>query len=287
MGATVLGRIDTYTDYRLFLRDWCEDQRLHSSCFSYRWFSGRAGISSPSLLREVMQGDRNLTDATIPKCAKGLGLSETDARFFALLVRFNQTNDPLLRQDLSEQMAVLSRPVKQQEILADQKAYYSRWYNPVIRECACLDGFNDDFALLGSRLIPPISRGEAQQSVELLLRLGMLYRDDAGRYRQSHPAIKTGTAVLAQGVRALNQRMAELGVDAIERFPVSERDIGSMTLGISAETYERVRDELAECKRRIVRIVEDDGPAERVYNLNLQFFPVSGEAASVNEGGAP
>jgi len=48
--------ISLYTDYRIFLRDYYQSCKKSMPRFSYRVIAERAGLSSPSFLRMVMEG---------------------------------------------------------------------------------------------------------------------------------------------------------------------------------------------------------------------------------------
>lgn len=67
--------------------------------------------------------------------------------------------------------------------------------------------------------------------------------------------------------------MGELGVKALS-LPLAERDMSGITMGLTRRSYERIKKELAAC-RRIVAIASEDDETEQVYRLNLQLFPVS------------
>lgn len=271
----MMKRIEYYSDYRTYLKDFYTDKKEHCSYFSNRYFCKKAGIKSPSLLKEVIEGKRNLTEKTIPAFVKGLGLNENDAKFFTLLVRFNQNKNPLEKQQTLEQMRGLTRVITQEVIPVDHYAYYSKWYNPVIRELACILDWNENYTLLAKSVNPPIKKTEAKESIALLIKLGLLIRSKTGIYTQSHPAITTGREVTALGVRSLNRHLSCMGTEAIDRFPPNERDISSLTIGISKRSYSIIKQEIQEFKNRIIRIVDDDKNSDGVYNINVQFFPVS------------
>ena len=53
--------------------------------------------------------------------------------------------------------------------------------------------------------------------------------------------------------------------------------LGKLASRMSSKTYERVVYELLEFRKKIVSIVADDSPAEKVCRLNLQLFPLTRE----------
>ena len=76
-------------------------------------------------------------------------------------------------------------------------------------------------------------------------------------------------------MRKINKKLSIIGTEAIDRYPTSERDITSLIVGISEKSYSLIKEELREVRRRIIRIADDDQNASQVFNVNLQFFPLS------------
>jgi uncharacterized protein (TIGR02147 family) len=270
----MMQRIEFYDDFKIYLNDFYEDQKKRFPHFSYRYFGGKAGLKSPSHFMEIIRGKRKLTSKMLDSFIKGLGLTESDARYFTTLVNFNQSKNSTEKQQLLEQMRGLKRKVKQALVSTDYYEYYSKWYNVVIRELACLIDWHGDYEVLAKSIFPPIKKSEARDSLEFLVNSGFL-KKDGGRYIQTEPAITSGSEVCSLGIRGYNRFMAERAQKALEEYPTTERDIQSLTIGISRESYRLIKQEMQEFLSRVVRIVDDDKAADRVYNVNVHLFPMS------------
>ncbi len=268
-------RIEQYDDYREFLHDWFEDRKKRFRFFSNRYFCQKAGIKSPSLFKEVVKGARNLTDQTIAKFIKGLGLTDSDAAFFKILVHLNQAQDPKERDIYTSELRKFRDKVMKEVIPAEHYEYYSRWYNPVLRELACIIDWRDDYEKLASLVNPPVKVKEVKESIAMLLRLGFIVKDEQGRYRQSAPSISSGNHIHAAGIRSLNRDFADMASGAIEKYSPAQRHISSMTIGLSADAYRRLGQEIEEFRDRVRRIVFEDNRSDRVYTLNLHLFPLT------------
>lgn len=266
--------LDRYSDYRQYLKDFYADRKKRSPTFSYRQFSQKAGIRSPSLMREVSEGRRNLTETSIQQFIKGLGLTETDARFFTALVHYNQAQDVETRQQWLDGMRGLRRRVKAAFVPLERHEYYSRWYIPVVRELACRIDWKGDFRKLAQRLRPAISALEARQAVDLLVRMGFL-EEREGRWIQPDPALTTGHEVDSSHVRAGNLQFATMGAESIEQLAPSHRDVSTIVVGISSDGFRRIKEEIRLFKERVARIAEDDDAADGVFAVNVQLVPHS------------
>jgi uncharacterized protein (TIGR02147 family) len=135
--------------------------------------------------------------------------------------------------------------------------------------------FKDNFKLLAETVLPPIKTCEATASVELLLKLGLIKKRPDGTYVQVDTALTAESGVASLAIRKFNKEMAMHAVAAIENFIKTERTIFGITVGVSQEMYEIINAEIAAFKDRIVTLVSRDEKCERVYQLNMQFFPMS------------
>lgn len=96
-----------YLDYRLYLRDLYEFYKETTTYFSYRYFAGQAQLSSPSFLKLVMDGKRNLSQESTEKFIHAFRLDNDQAEFFRTLVSFNQSSSAHAKvrwyQDIQDQ----------------------------------------------------------------------------------------------------------------------------------------------------------------------------------------
>jgi len=78
--------IYTYLDHRSFLSDWFAWKKTTNRRFSHRGFARRIGQRSPSVVVDVIAGRRNLTSDIEQAFIDGMKLSQSEARFFHLLL---------------------------------------------------------------------------------------------------------------------------------------------------------------------------------------------------------
>jgi uncharacterized protein (TIGR02147 family) len=232
-----------------------------------------------------MNGKRKLTSKNIESFIKGLGLNESDARYFAALVQFNQSSSPIEKQQLLAQIRGFKRKVQQAAVPIDTYDYYSEWYHIVIREQVCITDWKGDYKLLARSLSPSIATEQARDSVKFLLSKGFIRKCDDGHWEQCDPAITSGSEVASLGVRTFNRLMASRAVKAIDEFSPVERDMQSLVVGISDDGYKLIKQEIQEFMGRVIRIVDDDKKADRVYNINMHLFPVSSRRGDGEENG--
>ena len=267
--------IYSYTDYRIFLGEYYEEKKKVTRNFSFRYFSAKAGIKSPVFLKLVIDGKRNLTEMMIRRFITALELSKKQATFFRNLVLFNQAKTAEQKQEHYRICKNMQGLVNEHLLKNDQYDYFNKWYTPVVREIICLYDFQDNFALIGQCIIPPVTPVQVKKAIELLLRLKMISKENDGTYRQTHSAITTGSEVTALAVRSFNRTMLEKASDALDRFATSQRFITSQTLGVSQTAYDLLVQEIQVFQERVTAIVSQDENSSKVCQLCVQLFPLS------------
>jgi uncharacterized protein (TIGR02147 family) len=274
-----------YIDYRKYLADFYLEKKSSTRHFSYRFFAEKAGLKSPVFLKQVIDGERNLTRAAIEKFLSALNLNKKESLFFKNLVLFNQAKTALEKQECYSVMLSMMDYVHEHQVSGDQYLYFEKWYNSAIRELVCLYDFQDDFELIAKTVKPRIKVIEAKRALELLLRLKFIIRQKDGTYRQADSAIISSEDMVALARRSFNSEMLMLARNANEMVPSGERNISGITMGISRSCYDVLLAEMAAFKERVKAIVNQDEDSTGVYQLSLQLFPLSEDVRSLRKPG--
>jgi uncharacterized protein (TIGR02147 family) len=271
-----MGTIFEYMDYREYLRNLFDKRKTDNPYYSYRLFSQKAGFKSPNFLKLVVDGKRNLTKESVFRVAKAFGLNKSESDYLENLVFLNQS------KTLDEKNLYLSRVMRHRVkcdprlLESSEYEYYSQWYNPVICELVSAGVFSGDYRKIASAVVPAITAVEAEKSVELLLKLGLLEKKDDGTFTRTSASFTTGPQVRSVAVANYHKAMMRLAAESIERIAASDRDISSVTVAVSHDTYRMIREKLQRIRRELLELAEADKNPERVVQLNLQLFPLSG-----------
>jgi len=266
-----------YIDYRLFLRDYYNGQKQATRHFSFRYFAQKAGINSPSFLKHVIDGTRNLTPAVVEKFCTALKFSPKEQTFFRHLVSFNQSQIASEKQEHYAVLRSMAGNVREKILKGREFDYFDKWYSVVIRELVCLHDFKDDWQALSRAVTPSITAIEARKAVELLLELGLIAKNESGWYIQRETALAADDAITSMAVRKFTHGMINRAGEALMNIDKSERHISGLTVGVSRAAYDAIATEIGAFKDRIKAIVNSDRESSRVYQLNVALFPVSRE----------
>ena len=262
-------------DYRAFLADWFAEKKAASPRYSHRAFARRVGEKSPSFLRDVILGRRNLTPVRRKAVAEVLALSDDESAWFALLVDFDQAPDLDSKQRIWDQIAATRRFALARQLEGASYRYLAQWYYPAIRELARRPDFVDDPAWIAAQLRPTITADEAAEALAALYELGFLVREGEAVV-QSEGALATPREVRGLAANAYHRGMLELARDGIQRSKAKERHYIGVTVCIPESLVPTLKEELNLVASRLLDLCETaDSPAERVYQLHLTLNPLS------------
>jgi uncharacterized protein (TIGR02147 family) len=266
-----------FHDYRAFLRAFYALNKRAEYGFSLRAFSKRAQLRSSNYLKLVMDGQRNLTQDMAPRFAEACCLRGQAAEYFCALVAFNQAERPKDRDRAYARLSRFKRYRAVHRLDREQEAYHSHWYIPAIRELVARADFRDDPRWIAQRLLPAISAREAEQALNILVTLGMLARDEAGRLQQVDALVQTPEGPLGHHIQRYHRSMMEHAIEAIHRVPARDREIESITLCLSQARMQDLKARLESFCEEVLQEYQADSESVRVVQLNLQMFPLTTE----------
>ena len=273
-------RIFDYTDYRNFLGDFYKDQKSNNPHFSYRYFAGKAKISSIGLYKDVVAGKQSLSRRVIAKFSEAMGHSRRESEYFEAMVFFAEAKTVEERKLYFERMMACHES-KARIIDSSQYEYYSQWYYSAVRALLSFYPFDGaDFASLAKKLSPSIKTEQAKKAIEVLERLGMIRKNDDDAYEPSDQIITTGTLQNDRQVRALSiinfqRNILSLAAEAYDRYSQRQMDMSTLTLSMSKETRQLIKEEAAAFRKKVLSLAENDMNPQCVYQLNCQFFPLT------------
>ena len=269
-----------YKDYRQYILDYY-GERKRSSAFTWREFARLAGFASGSYLKLVCDGKTRLLEEGAKKTALAMGLLGFEYDYFILMVRYENAKTERDKKKCFEEMQALSDAHHVKILGSDLYTFYETWKHSVVRELAvAMPGAKPNEIAEVCR--PAISAADVSASLSFLTKAGLLTRDIKGNYHQTNRSLTTGRLnVVAVAVHSLLRQMGEFALEALDKLPISERHFSGITMGMTAESYAKVVEELAQCRKRIVAIVSKDKKLERVCRLNMQLFPLT---ENINKG---
>lgn len=262
-----------YLSYHRFLEDYLTAKRAEKEWFSLRWFAQRIEVDQGNPVR-VFQGKRHLSDAAVDRLVAFLDLDGRRAEYLRTLVQFNKARTDAKARVLFDQLMAIAAP--EAKVLAPkQYEFYRKWYHTAVYNLMDYYDFRGNFEELAKLTDPPLTVPQAKESVELLLRLGLLSVRSDGRHVQTHDLISSGSEWRSLAVQAFQEETLRLAMHSLEHHPRASRDFSTLTMSLAGKDLEKVRGLMVEFRKSLLKIVQESEPADSVYHLNMHFFPMT------------
>lgn len=266
-----------FLDYRAFLKSYIEEKRAENPGFSIRSIAYRMECD-PGFFNRILNGKRNLSQAHALRLSDILKLTKREQRYFAQLVQFCQAGTQAEKDRLFAELETM-RDMKVARVTTRQYEIYSHWYYIVLRELLNVipaDGAGIDYQRLAGYLEPSVKPTDIKNALRVLERSGVLERNETGGIRLTDKFISSGENIPQVVVDRILTEFTDRAREAIDRFPRNERQLSTLTFSVSHKGYEKIKRRLAEYRREILTIVDNEtDKAERVYHMNFHLFPVT------------
>jgi uncharacterized protein (TIGR02147 family) len=276
--ATDEVRPSAYLDYRVYLAALYEAvKRQHDGDYSWQRLADDLGFGATTALHQIARGYRPLTEKTVERIIKRLGLTGVERRYLLALVRHQHARSAATRQAAFEELLELKERVLPDEVDKDTLAFYAEWYHPVIREMCGGGGLVDDPAAITDRLLPRLRPEQVKDSLALLARLGLVTLDSATQtWRQTQTRISTGHRVKGLALVGYHLAMIEQAREALQTVPGRRRDVSAMTLCVDESALARLKAMIHAFQSSILDEAERH-PGDQVFQVNVQLFPLTEE----------
>ncbi|NUM58505.1 MAG: TIGR02147 family protein [Bdellovibrionaceae bacterium] len=282
---SVQPNLSDYLDYRLFLQEFYLYKKFVTKNdlrpYSYQLFSAAANIKSPNYLKMIIEGQRNLSDDMIGKFAKALGLNKDQTEEFSYLVKLNQAEDTSERNIYLKKISEVRVEQKLKSGEIDRKTWEKipNWVAWIVYAMIDQEGVSFTMKNLKELLRNKASESEIESALNSLLASGEIKKDPiTGEIRKSHNLIDSPEEIPVALVRKLQTQLMYLGLESLYQDAPQEREFGTLTMSLSKEEFEEIKFKLRQLRKTLNKdnsIARKEKKGERVYQLNIQLFPVT------------
>lgn len=265
-----------YEDFHVYLRDRVAFERSRKRGFSYRNFAKASGFGSSGYLKMVIDGQRNLGSQAITAINRAFNHSRRESAYFEALVLCNQAKIDKDKQFYQDKLNTL-RPKTKQKLLDQAKYdYFTKSHFVVIREMVALPNFKEDPKWIAERIKPSIKPDVAEETINKLMVLGLLSRNEQGKLVQSDAIVSTPPDIAAKEIYQYHVQMLNLANKALFEGDPHMRDITAVTLPIPRELIPQVKELIQDFRQNLLDIVNSaNQPFSEVFQVNIQCFPVT------------
>jgi len=251
--------MESVSPLQAILKSRLDALQLKHPTFSVRAFARKVGVS-PATISLVLSGRRQVS----------LKLAEELSR----VLQF----DP---QERSEVLAYYQKKSKKSHLVSegyvhlslDQYRLIADWRAFAILSLIRTKGFRSNPSWIAKRL--GISREDAEDTLQSLLRLGMISRTPDGNLERSEGRYRTTEDVLNLSLQKSHQQTLALAERSLENTPVHQRDFTWVTMPVDPDKMSEAKALIRKFQDDFSALVESGENLTEVYRLGVQFFPLS------------
>lgn len=269
--------IFTFIDVRAYLTTYRDMRKAADPGFSNLYLCHALGQkNSRGYFNNVIAGRVKIGKTLAERFVKLIGLNGKEERYFQLLVDYSKATDANSRERLfREILRQTHAPCRDMDKAA--LPYYSHWRHAVIR--ALLDIYNFDgknYSELAQKLHHKVTIKELKESILLLLELDLITFNAEGFLKLTDTSVSCGKDIerdLLLGYQSQNFAQSR---DVICNPEIKGQKATTMTMSISEEAFEQIKERIDQMRSEIRSIVQqDESPAQKLYQMNLHLFPQS------------
>lgn len=260
-----------YFDYREYIRDVLET--LQKKGLSLRTIQEDAGLSGSAFFSRILDGSRPLSSTNAKTIAKAWQMDEEASQYFLDLVNFGNERDVDRREALLKKLLSVRGRNKEFALQDSTLKFFSKWYYPVLRDLLPLLPAGITAEKIGRMFTPVLRAPQVQSGIDYLTEAGFIEIEKDGSYRVTSPIVATPPRVRSTILRKYHLKNLEINAQVYDDFTSDDRSITSVTCSLSKEGFEKVREEIATLRERILAIAREDKSPDRVCHVGFQLVP--------------
>lgn len=265
-----------FIDYRLYLYTLYKSLKAKNGGYTYKRFASDIGIGDQRELKDVILGTGDLTYGKAKIIAEKIGLPEQEMAYLAKLIMYSNTKDSPKSTDHLADLIKIKLSIAHDPVSKEQDSYFAHWFIPVIGEMANLEGFQPDPEWISQHLLPKIPREQVEKCLKVLERVGILKQDPiTKKYERSERDLSTSEDADGKNIARFHREMIDLGKRAIQEVAPNKREISSLLVSVSEATFHKIKTLIHSFENQVLNEEGDSKERDQLYQLNIQFFPVS------------
>ena len=243
---------------------------------SYDELAQKMGYRSPRTLAMVLKGQRPPSRIFILRLARPFDLTVSEIQYLELLAQKEKSKTTVGDDLLSQHVRSLRNGnFKPRKIKESELKIFSSWCSIVLRELSAHPLDDQNLSALVQRLRGKVSAKEIKLCLSALERGGFLKRDEHNHLcAASNEDFATPFDFPSAHIQKLHREMIGLSLEALTDFMITEREFLSHSLMFDPAQTRQAAITVREFCRNFNKVFHNP-EAREVYQLNIQFFPIT------------
>jgi uncharacterized protein (TIGR02147 family) len=263
-----------FFDFREFLRARQKWLKTQKPFFTLEYIAKKLDLKSKGHVSLILSGVKTVPEIKIERLAECFYLEGLEREFFINLVHYNQETTYRQKKAYLDRMVALMR-LSNKKLVPAQYRLCEKWFYPIVLEILRLHDFKEDWAALGKTVRPSITAADAKEAVQVLCSIDLVRKNAQGFFEPTDAVLTFGEGWKSVVARNFQSQTIGMAQQALVEIAVQERDISTLTLSMGHDTFHKIQQSVQLLRKEILAMVQADGQADCVYQMNVSLFPVS------------
>ncbi len=230
--------------------------------YSLRAYARDLGVH-PATLSQVLKGKRPLPLKDSTHVLRKLNLGPKESTLFMESILSGKASLDQIKLDESDERFMLDE---------SHFKIISEWEHYAVLELFNLQNFRASNEEIAFRLNLTMNRVDVV--IQNLLVAGLIVRNHDETYRKIHEDVRTTENISSPALRASHRETVRMSLEKLEEIDLELRDFSSSTLALDPEKLPEAKTIIREFRKKMAALLRD-GEKSEVYQLAIQFFPVT------------
>lgn len=266
-----------YLDVKKFLSTYREMRKCWDDGFTHTYICYALGqTKSKGYFSNVVLGRVKIGPTLVERFVDLLEFNAEEADYFRYLVLYSQCAEVEERERLLKELVVRNR--NSCTALSDKALpYYENWRYAVIRALLDIVDFDgDDLQFLIDKLLFKMTRREIAKALAVLEETGLTYWNESGYLKPTDSTVTPSTAIHRELLIQNQINQFGFSQEIMLNPKARPQKVTTMTLSMSETTFNDLKKRIDTLKEEVRAMTRNEtNPAERLYQLNIHFFPQS------------
>jgi uncharacterized protein (TIGR02147 family) len=229
--------------------------------YSLRAYARDIGIH-PATLSQIINGKRALPVKDSEKVMKKLNLGPKERSLFI---------DSLTKTRTFNQITISE---EDNRVLLDESHYkiIAEWEHFAVLELFHIEEFQRTKDDVARRL--DLTSNRTDVVINNLLVARLIELDETGKLVKVHEDVKTTDDITNQALVDSHKESMQMGINKIDEIALELRDFSSWTLAIDMNKFHDAKMLIKEFRKKMA-VLLSEGERKEVYQLAIQFYPLS------------
>ncbi len=256
--------------YRTIIQEELDFKMKSNPNYSLRAFARDLSIN-PSQLSDVLRGKIGISSKKALDIASKIGLNQRESLLFKAMVELEHGRTEKIIEDARKFIATNTFSENFKGLTLDGFKIISDWHYFAILSTMELDNFDGTTGFIAHKLNLPIAL--VDESIKRLLKMDLIDLKD-GKFYATGVMLTTTHDIQSSALKKFHKGHMAKAVSALDEIAVEFRDITSMTMVIDIDKIKEAKEMIKNFRRQFCQVMES-GKKNQVYNLNIQFIPLT------------